>query len=78
MLEGLFQPFHILVILIIILILFGPGKMQEMGSAIGKAIREFKRAMSKIDINLKDDLTQNKPMDIKKPEDQNNHINKQI
>ena len=78
MFEGLFQPFHVLVILIIVLILFGPGKMQETGLAIGKAIRGFKRAMSNIDINLKDDPTQNKPMDIKKPEDQNNHIGKQI
>ncbi len=43
--RGLLQPMHILVILIIVLIIFGPGKLPELGSAIGKAIRGFKRSM---------------------------------
>jgi len=34
--------------------------------------------MCDIDINQKDDSTQNKPVDIKKPEDQNQNINKEI
>lgn len=46
MLEGLFQPTHLLVILIIALIFFGPGKLPELGSSLGKAIKDFKRAMS--------------------------------
>jgi len=45
MFEGLFQPMHLLVILVIALIIFGPAKLPEMGSAIGKAIRDFKKAM---------------------------------
>jgi len=36
---------HLLVILVIALIIFGPAKLPEMGSAIGKAIRDFKKAM---------------------------------
>ena len=44
MFEGLFQPMHLLVILVIALIIFGPAKLPEMGSAIGKAIRDFKKA----------------------------------
>jgi sec-independent protein translocase protein TatA len=43
--RGLLQPMHILVILVIVLIIFGPGKLPELGSAIGKAIRGFKRSM---------------------------------
>ncbi len=43
--SGLFQPMHLLVILIIVLIIFGPGKLPELGNSIGKAIRGFKRAM---------------------------------
>ncbi|GIW09891.1 MAG: hypothetical protein KatS3mg061_0948 [Dehalococcoidia bacterium] len=46
MLEGLFQPSHLIVILIVILIVFGPGKLPEVGTALGKGIREFKQGLS--------------------------------
>jgi sec-independent protein translocase protein TatA len=46
MFEGLFQPMHLIVILAIVLIIFGPGKLPDMGNAIGKAIRGFKQAMN--------------------------------
>ena len=46
MFEGLFQPMHLLVILAIVLIIFGPGKLPELGGTIGKAIRGFKQAMN--------------------------------
>ena len=46
MLEGLMQPTHLIIILIIVLIIFGPGKLPELGSSIGKAIRGFKQAMN--------------------------------
>jgi len=46
MFEGIFQPIHLLVIVIVILIFFGPGKLPEIGSSLGKAIRDFKKAMS--------------------------------
>jgi len=45
MFEGLLQPTHLLIILVIVLIIFGPGKLPEVGSSIGKAIRGFKKAM---------------------------------
>jgi Sec-independent protein translocase protein TatA len=47
-----------------------------MGSAIGKTIRGFKKAMSDIDINLKDNSTQNKPENTPKTEDHNQSITK--
>jgi len=37
---------EIILILIIALVLFGPSKLPEMGSAVGKAIREFKGAVN--------------------------------
>ena len=43
--RGLLQPMHLVVLLIIVLIIFGPGKLPELGSSIGKAIRGFKKAM---------------------------------
>lgn len=45
MLRGLFQPMHLILILVIALIMFGPGKLGDLGSSLGKAIRGFKKAM---------------------------------
>jgi len=46
MFEGLFQPMHLVLILVTVLIIFGPGKLPELGGSIGKAIRNFKGAFS--------------------------------
>jgi sec-independent protein translocase protein TatA len=42
----LFAPSHLLILLVIILIIFGPSKLGEVGGALGKAIRDFKRSMN--------------------------------
>ena len=42
MIEGLFQPLHLILILAIIMIVFGAGKLPEMGGAIGRGIKEFR------------------------------------
>lgn len=55
MLEGLFQPTHLLLILVIVLIIFGPGKLPEIGGAIGKSIRGFKQAMNEPEKKPEDD-----------------------
>ncbi len=52
MFEGLFQPMHLIVILAIALVIFGPGKLPELGSSLGKSIREFKKAMSDADKDI--------------------------
>ena len=38
--EGLFQPTHLLFILLIVLIIFGPGKLPDLGRGLGKGIRD--------------------------------------
>jgi len=43
--EGLFQPFHILLIIAIALLLFGPSKFASLGKGLGEGIRNFKSAM---------------------------------
>ena len=45
MLEGLFQPMHLLIIFGIALLVFGPKKLPELGKGIGEGIRGFKAAM---------------------------------
>lgn len=43
--EGLWQPLHLVLILGIALIVFGPKKLPELGKGLGEAIRGFKSAM---------------------------------
>lgn len=41
-----FGPWEIALILVIILIIFGVGKLPQVGSALGKGIRSFKKAQT--------------------------------
>jgi sec-independent protein translocase protein TatA len=52
MFEGLFQPMHLLVVLGIAVLVFGPKKLPELGKGFGEGIRSFKSA-----INMKDEKT---------------------
>jgi sec-independent protein translocase protein TatA len=43
--EGFFQPTHLLMIFGIALLVFGPKKLPELGKGIGESIRGFMSAM---------------------------------
>ncbi len=45
MFEGLMQPMHLLVILVIAMLVFGPKKVGELGKGLGEGIRSFRQAM---------------------------------
>ncbi len=45
MIEGLLQPTHLLIILIVALFIFGPKKLPELGQGLGKGIRSFRDSM---------------------------------
>jgi sec-independent protein translocase protein TatA len=51
MFEGLFQPMHLLVVLFIALLVFGPKKLPELGKGLGDGIRSFKDSMREKDEN---------------------------
>jgi sec-independent protein translocase protein TatA len=40
---------ELLVILVIALVIFGPSKLPQIGSGLGKAIRDFKKGVSSDD-----------------------------
>jgi len=44
---------ELIVILVIALVIFGPGKLPEIGSALGKGIRDFKKAFEGADEETK-------------------------
>ena len=46
MFEGLLQPMHLLVILGIALLVFGPKKLPELGKGLGEGIRGFKNSFN--------------------------------
>ena len=47
--EGIFQPLHILLIVGIALLLFGPSKFADLGKGLGEGIRNFKSAIKEKD-----------------------------
>jgi sec-independent protein translocase protein TatA len=40
----LFTPLHLIILLVIVLVIFGPKRLPELGSGLGKAIRGFREA----------------------------------
>ena len=54
-------PAHLLLILIIALIVVGPGKLPEVGAAIGKSVREFQKATSGVQDTLTGTATPQAP-----------------
>jgi len=44
-LEGLFQPTHLIIIFAIALLVFGPKKLPELGKGLGEGIRALQEGM---------------------------------
>jgi sec-independent protein translocase protein TatA len=42
---GGLTPGHLIIVLIVALVVIGPGKLPELGSALGKSLREFQKAV---------------------------------
>lgn len=52
---------HLLLIAIVALVLFGPNKLPELGRALGKTIREFKKTANDLMGDLHDSEPQQPP-----------------
>jgi len=57
MFEGLLQPMHLVLILAIVMIFFGPKKLPELGRGLGEAIRGFRDGITPVDKNPSADET---------------------
>jgi TatA/E family protein of Tat protein translocase len=51
------SPLHLILILIIALLILGPGKLPDVGAALGKSIREFRKATSDIQDSVRVDTS---------------------
>lgn len=49
MFNGLLQPTHLILILVVVLIVFGPGKLPEAGKALGKSLKDMRNAFTSTD-----------------------------
>jgi sec-independent protein translocase protein TatA len=45
MIEGLLRPQHILLILAVAVLFFGPKKLPELGKGLAEGIRDFKKGL---------------------------------
>lgn len=45
-LDSLLSPLHIVILLIVALLVFGPRRLPELGGAVGKTFREFQKSMA--------------------------------
>ena len=52
--EGL-SPLHLIIVLVIAVVVLGPGKLPEVGAALGKTIREFRKATSDVQESVRID-----------------------
>ena len=48
-------PLELVIILVIALLVLGPGKLPEVGASLGKSIREFRKASSDVQESVKVD-----------------------
>jgi len=46
-------PGELILILVIVLVIFGPGKLPDIGSAIGKGVREFRKASNDLEDSIR-------------------------
>ena len=40
------SPWHLIIVLVVALLVIGPGKLAETGGALGRTIREFRQSVS--------------------------------
>lgn len=46
-------PAELILVLVIVLILFGPGKLPDIGNALGRGIREFRKASNDLEESVR-------------------------
>ena len=55
------HPFYLIILLAVVLIIFGPGKLPELGGAVGRGIREFRKASSQITDEVQSSINVQEP-----------------
>jgi len=51
------QPIHLVIIVVVALLIFGPRRLPEMGRGIGRAINEFRKGTQEMTESLREEIT---------------------
>lgn len=54
-------PVELVIILALVVIVFGAGKMSDMGSALGKSIKEFRTSVRSADVEEEEASAESAP-----------------
>jgi len=63
---------ELLIILLIVLIIFGAGKLPEIGRGLGKGIKNFRKAASGLEEDDTEEMSKGKSIEGKKREGEEN------
>ncbi len=64
------QPTHLIIILVVALLIFGPSRLPEIGKSLGKTIREFQTGIKEAGQGFTEEATKStdtKPQEPPKP-----------
>ena len=61
------QPIHIVIIVVVALLIFGPKRLPEMGRSIGKAINEFRNGTREITEGLQAEVNGSATGQVRQP-----------
>ncbi len=50
---------ELIILLVVVLIIFGPGKLPDIGNAIGRGVKEFRRASNDLEESIRGDSKRN-------------------
>jgi len=51
--EGLLSPWHLLIVFIVAILVFGPSKLPEIGRQVGRGLAEFRKFRESLDDDLR-------------------------
>ena len=72
----LLGPFELVLLIVLALLLFGGSRISQLGSSLGKSIRDFKREMNRPDENAQIDVTPKAGMKEIAPESEGKPVEK--
>ncbi len=55
------QPLHLVIVIIIALLIFGPQRLPEIGRGLGKSINEFRKGAKEMTDGFRDEVVTNDP-----------------